>query len=126
MRLFIITIFIILLCVCVQAQETKKANRPLDIGVELSADPNIHQAVYAVLEAKGISCTGLSTRKDGTVTVLQASDTKPLITAAEIQAEINKIKAAQDIEVLIADEMRELAIQSLKDKGKIDKNYKDK
>ena len=102
------------------------ADRPLDVGVAMSADPLVHEAVYAVLKSKNISCSGLSTRKDGTVTILNSSSDNPIITVAEIQAEINKLVAEQDIEKLIQDEIRALSIQSLKDKGKIPHNWKDK
>ena len=85
----------------------------------MSANPNIHQAVYAVLEAKGMSCAGLSTKKDGTITIIKSSSADPKITVQEIQAEINKIKSAQDIEALIQAEIRAIAVKNLISQGKI-------
>ena len=126
MKILTVFLLIVFLAFSVQASEVKKADRPLDVGVELSADPNVHEAIYEVLKAKGISCSGLSTKKDGIVTIINSSSDEPKITVAEIQAEINKIKTEQDIEKMIQAEIRVLSIQSLKDKGKLDKDYKDK
>lgn len=134
MKILTFFLLVIFLVVSVQAQEVKglggvgevsaKADRPIDVGVELSKDPYIHQAVYAVLEKKGVSCTGLSTKKDGTVTILQSSSDDPKITVAEIQAEIDKIKLAQEYEAKIEKRIRELAIADLKAKGEIPQDYK--
>ena len=122
MKLFIITLLFCLLAIPAMA----KQDRPLDVGVAISADPLVHEALYEVLKAKGISCSGLSTRKDGTVTIINSSFGMGAITVAEIQAEIDKIRAGQDIEVLIKKEIRKIAIEKLKKEGKIPQGYKDK
>ncbi len=100
MRIVYIVLLMLFAAGIIYAAETK-IDRPLDGGVAISADPNVHQAIYNVLKEKGISCSGLSTRKDGTVTVIGASSATPVITAAEIQSAIDTIKAEQDIEKLI-------------------------
>lgn len=121
LMLSFVFLFLIVPCAIYGAD---KADRTLDLGA-VSADANTHQAMYAVLKSKGISCEGLETTKEGYIRIIKASSTDP-ITPAEIQAELDKIKAASDIEVLIQSEVRVVAIQSLKDKGKLDKNYTDK
>ena len=123
MRLFIISMLIIFFCVGVQAQEAKKANRPLHVGIFASANPDIHEAVYGVLKNKNITCDGLSTKKDGIITILNPSSTKP-ITAAEINVEIIKIRQAKNVEAKIQAEIRAMAIKSLVDKGKIPRETK--
>lgn len=123
MKIIYLVLLILFATGIIYAAETTKA-RVLDIGT-LSADPNIHEAVYTVLKTKGISCSGLSTRKDGTITVLNPSSTEK-ITVAEIQKELDKIIAQQEIEKLITIEIRSLAIESLKKKGIIPADYKDK
>ena len=123
MKLFLITVLLFgLLAIPAIAGQ----DRPLDVGVALSADPIVHEALYVVLKAKGISCSGLSTRKDGMVTILNSSSADPKITVKEIQDEIDKIKAGQDIEVLILKKIRNIAIDKLKKDGKIPQGYKDK
>jgi hypothetical protein len=107
----------------VQAQEAKIADRPLDVGISASADPDIHEAVYMVLKNKGISCDGLSTKKDGVITILNPSSTKA-VSADEINTELAKIKQAKDYEALIQAEIRKLAIASLIKEGKIPADYK--
>jgi hypothetical protein len=104
-------------------------DKPVAVSKVTAADKNTQQAIYNVLDKKGISCSGLETKQDGTVTVIGASD-DPKITDADIQAELVNIKTAADNEALIQAEItavaRVTAIQSLKDKGKLDKTYIDK
>jgi len=104
------------------AQEAVKVNKPVSVG-ELSADPNIHQAMYKVLAEKGISCTGLATKKDGTITILNASKADVKITAQELQVAVDKIKTEKEIQVKIEKRIRELATADLKAKGEIPKDY---
>jgi hypothetical protein len=119
MKSLYLLIIIFFLCGIAIAQETVKVDRPLDVGVAISSDPLVHEAVYAVLRDKGISCSGLETKKDGTVTILNSSSAEPKITAAEIQTAIDDIKKAQEVEAKIQAEIRAIAIKSLVAKGEI-------
>jgi hypothetical protein len=106
-----------------------KPDKKLAVTAATAADPNVHQAIYNILSAKKISCSGLETKKDGTVTVKDAS-ADVAITDADIQAELVNIKTAADNEALIQTEIvteaRAAAVAKLIKDGTLPKGYIDK
>lgn len=119
-----ILLLIFLLCYAGVLRSADKVDKNIDFGSAINTSPLTHPAVYDVLKAKGVSCEGLET-KDGYIRIINAS-ADVTIAPSEIQAEIDKIKAEQDIEVLIQKEIRKLAIDNLKKEGKISVDYIDK
>jgi len=120
-------LFLILVIPTLLLARPKRINRSLDVG-SLKNAKHLHQAIYNILKKKNISCSGLTTTKEGKVIVKQASSSTPIITGAEIQAEINKINKKEAIERKISqkekDVLRKMAITELKKSGDIPLDYK--
>jgi hypothetical protein len=129
MKKLIVTLIFLFLIVPCAIYAADKADKTVAVSKATAADKNTQQAIYNVLGKKGISCSGLETKKDGTVTVKDAS-ADVAITDADIQAELVNIKTAADNEALIQTEIvteaRAAAVAKLIKDGTLPKGYIDK